>query len=97
MTPLTSLTISVLPSRWQGDWFPSKLLARQSAALKMCQVIYEAGELDEHLLPIGKEALLEEGADEQREWVPDGAPRPGTTKRRQYYKKQVSDMWTDRL
>ena len=56
----------------------------------MCRVIYEAGELDEHLLPIGKEALLEDGADEQREWVPDGAPRPGTTKRRQYYKKQVS-------
>ncbi|KAF0301375.1 Endoribonuclease Dicer [Amphibalanus amphitrite] len=73
-----------------SDWFPSKLLARQSAALKMCQVLYEADELDQHLLPIGKEALLEEGADEQREWVPDGAPRPGTTKRRQYYKKQAS-------
>ncbi|XP_043238115.1 endoribonuclease Dcr-1-like [Amphibalanus amphitrite] len=73
-----------------SDWFPSKLLARQSAALKMCQVLYEADELDQHLLPIGKEALLEEGADEQREWVPDGAPRPGTTKRRQYYKKQVA-------
>lgn len=74
---------------------PSKQLSRQSAALRMCRVVHEAGELDDHLLPIGKEALLDEG-DEPREWVTD-APRPGTTKRRQYYKKRVSCRPSPRL
>jgi endoribonuclease Dicer len=58
-------------------------------ALNVVSVI--SGELDDHLMPVGKEVLEFEGEDE--EWESEdvqGQSRPGTTKRKQYYYKKVS-------
>jgi hypothetical protein len=52
-----------------------------------------SGELDDHLLPLGKESvaklLLED--DEDEVWPADGRVRPGSTKRKQYYEKKASE------
>jgi endoribonuclease Dicer len=72
------------------------LLARRAAAFMICQLLHKAGELDDNLQPIGKEnfkaneedwnnSALEESDEENLD------PRPGTTKRRQYYYKKVAD------
>lgn len=66
------------------------------------------GELDDHFLPVGKEILKYEEKEalkdplkygEDGEWEEEeeeeemvGCPRPGTTKRKQYYFKKVSNV-----
>ncbi|KAL1448728.1 hypothetical protein MTO96_028164 [Rhipicephalus appendiculatus] len=40
-----------------GDPMPSKLLAKQAAALKTCEELHRMGELDDNLVPQGKEAM----------------------------------------
>ncbi|EFA11550.2 dicer-1 [Tribolium castaneum] len=76
------------------------LLARRAAAFMICQLLHKAGELDDNLQPIGKEnfkvneedwnsSALEESDEENLD------PRPGTTKRRQYYYKKVADALLD--
>lgn len=70
---------------------PSKRLAQMAAALKACEILHKAGELDDHLLPIGKELIKYE--DDESEWEDHelhGQARPGTTKRKQYYYKKMS-------
>lgn len=63
-----------------------------AAALECCRRLHQMGELDDQLQPVGKESmklddhLCAPPADDQ---VPEGMPRPGTTKRRQYYYKKV--------
>ena len=76
-----------------GVPMPTRTLARRVAALIACRVLHRSGELDDNLLPIGKEGFRAiekdwemfelDKADESCE------PRPGTTKRRQYYYKRV--------
>lgn len=78
---------------------PRKVLARRMAALMCCKVLHQSGELDDSLQPIGKEGfrasepdwnnfeLEKEDADIVNENLD---PRPGTTRRRQYYYKRVS-------
>ena len=72
---------------------PSPTMAKQSAALEACKELYKLGELDESLAPVSKDTWKEEIARlislEPQEPIPDGAPKPGTTKRRQYYTKRV--------
>ena len=72
---------------------PTKQYARQSAALEACRQLYLLGELDESLAPVSKDTWKTEitkfVALEPPENVPDGEPKPGTTKRRQYYAKKV--------
>ncbi|XP_059486205.1 endoribonuclease Dcr-1 [Neocloeon triangulifer] len=81
----------------------SKSFARRLAALELCKCLFQMGELDQDLQPVGKETFLaqeqeklglnteEEIAEEEEE--DDGVLeyRPGTTKRRQYYFKKVAD------
>ncbi|XP_067013187.2 endoribonuclease Dcr-1 [Anabrus simplex] len=83
---------------------PSQVLARRIAALDACQVLHKAKELDDNLLPVGKESfrLHEEeetslALEELEEMVPrdSNEPRPGTTKRRQYYYKRIAQALTD--
>ncbi|KAK7073563.1 Endoribonuclease Dicer [Halocaridina rubra] len=68
-----------------------------SAALQCCRCLHEIGELDDQLQPVGKESmklddhLCPPPLDDQ---VPEGMPRPGTTKRRQYYYKKVASCLT---
>ncbi|KAI9556129.1 hypothetical protein GHT06_018703 [Daphnia sinensis] len=86
-------TVSGLP-------MPSKVIAKRSAALEACRLLHQQKELDDNFYPTGKENLrLEEeedyNADLEDEIVPDNLPRPGTTKRRQYYYKQVAEPFID--
>lgn len=82
----------------QGIPMPTKILARRVAALIACRELHRYNELDDTLQPIGKEAFKAtepdwenfelEKLDEQI--VNENLePRPGTTKRRQYYYKRV--------
>ena len=56
----------------------------------MCSICFALGELDDNLLPVGKEMFMYE---EEEEWDEEedlpGQARPGTTKRKQYYYKKV--------
>lgn len=77
---------------------PTRVLARRVAAQITCRVLHQSGELDDSLLPIGKEGFRATEPDwenfelekNDEEIVFDNVePRPGTTKRRQYYYKRV--------
>nr|CAD7589801.1 unnamed protein product [Timema genevievae] len=87
-----------------GGAVPSRVLARRVAALEACRVLHQAKELDDNLLPIGKESFRLQGEEdstlaleELEEMVPRDSlePRPGTTKRRQYYYKRIAEALTD--
>ncbi|CAG5135844.1 unnamed protein product, partial [Candidula unifasciata] len=75
-----------------GPAMRTKKLAKMAVALKMCALLHKSGELDENLVPVGKEMFLYE---EEEEWADEedltGLARPGTTKRKQYYVKKVAD------
>ncbi|CAG0914915.1 unnamed protein product [Notodromas monacha] len=96
----------------EGPVMPTEGLAKMAAAQNMCRVLREHNELDESLVPVGKEAFRdldieidssdEEVGDSSRPTVDKAGdlpkeerPRPGTTKRRQYYYKKVSDVFKD--
>lgn len=71
---------------------PSVVLARRVAALETCRVLHRARELDDNLMPVGKESFLcteDEDTEEETDMI---EPRPGTTKRRQYYYKRVQPL-----
>ncbi|XP_045117538.1 endoribonuclease Dcr-1-like isoform X2 [Portunus trituberculatus] len=88
---------SPLKGTIKGPWQPKVSLAKMAAALECCRRLHEVGELDDHLQPVGKESmrlddhLCPPPPDDQ---VPEGMPRPGTTKRRQYYYKKVANCLT---
>ncbi|XP_030371583.1 endoribonuclease Dcr-1 [Scaptodrosophila lebanonensis] len=73
---------------------PTQTLARRLAALQACIELHKMGELDDQLQPIGKEGFRALEADWEFELEPDDEqadePRPGTTKRRQYYYKRIA-------
>lgn len=82
---------------------PSRVLARRIAALITCRLLHQSGELDDNLQPIGKEGFLAsepdwenfELAKTDEDILHDNSePRPGTTKRRQYYYKRVTSEHT---
>ena len=85
-----------------GKVMPSPALARRSAAYTACVELHRIGELDDMMVPVGKESLLSHIKDclkinyqtEPNGAKTDGADetaRPGTTKRRQYYYKKVAE------
>ncbi|XP_041353083.1 endoribonuclease Dicer-like [Gigantopelta aegis] len=77
-----------------GPAMPSKKLSKMAVALKMCEILHKAGELDDNLMPVGKEMFMYE---EDEEWDDEedlpGQARPGTTKRKQYYFKKSADAF----
>ncbi|XP_062617556.1 endoribonuclease Dicer-like [Saccostrea cucullata] len=78
----------------QGEPMPTKNLAKRAVALKLCECLHKAGELDDQLNPVGKEVFSLEEEEEMSE-VEDGEDfsgegRPGTTKRKQYYFKKLA-------
>ncbi|KAL0276264.1 UNVERIFIED_CONTAM: hypothetical protein PYX00_003870 [Menopon gallinae] len=88
----------------RGCPMPSTVLARRFAAFQCCQLLHFEGELDDSLQPITKESFwmreeeqLTSGSEDWEEMVPKDSnePRPGTTKRRQYYYKRIADSLTD--
>ncbi|XP_048244529.1 serine-rich adhesin for platelets-like isoform X2 [Haliotis rufescens] len=76
-----------------GVAMPSKKLAKMAVALKMCEKLHKAGELDDNLMPVGKEMFVYEEEEEWEEEDVTGQARPGTTKRKQYYYKKAADAF----
>ncbi|KNC21436.1 Endoribonuclease Dcr-1 [Lucilia cuprina] len=83
---------------------PTHILARRIAALQACIELHKSGELDDNLQPIGKEGFRAIESDwenfeleEQDEKIvmENSEPRPGTTKRRQYYYKRIASEFCD--
>ncbi|XP_021568565.1 endoribonuclease Dicer [Carlito syrichta] len=71
-------------------------LAERVVALICCENLHKIGELDDHLLPVGKETVKYEEEldlhDEEETSVPG---RPGSTKRRQCYPKAIPECLRD--
>ncbi|KAM6273803.1 endoribonuclease Dicer isoform 2-T5 [Porphyrio hochstetteri] len=67
-------------------------LAERVVALICCEKLHKIGELDDHLMPVGKETVKYEEEldlhDEEETSVPG---RPGSTKRRQCYPKAIPE------
>lgn len=87
------------PVKWiiKGVPMPSVSLAKQAVALQTVMILHSNGELDDSLMPIGKESVRQEpdlydGDDTVDEDC--GEFRPGSTKRRQYYNKQLAPELT---
>ncbi|PZC70491.1 hypothetical protein B5X24_HaOG215877 [Helicoverpa armigera] len=81
-----------------GHPMPTKVLARRMVALQACRILHKSGELDNQLMPIGKEnfkAAELGGSGAARETDAGDSARPGTTKRRQYYYKRTAWAFTD--
>ncbi|XP_060562889.1 endoribonuclease Dicer-like [Ruditapes philippinarum] len=76
----------------QGVPMGTKLKAKQAVALKMCKILHKQGELDDNLMPVGKEMFERDEDDDIWDEEEDqlGEARPGTTKRKQYYCKKVA-------
>jgi len=77
---------------------PLEYLAKQAVALQTVKVLHVNGELDDDLVPVGKEGVksepdicVVEDLDEEEM----GEFRPGSTKRRQYYDKQLAAELVD--
>ncbi|XP_043930553.1 endoribonuclease Dicer [Protopterus annectens] len=71
-------------------------LAEKAVALVCCEKLHKTGELDDHLMPVGKETVKYEEEldlhDEEETSVPG---RPGSTKRRQCYSKAIPECLRD--
>ncbi|GAV02265.1 hypothetical protein RvY_12855 [Ramazzottius varieornatus] len=74
-----------------GRLMKNRKLAKQSAALECCRLLYEAGAFDLNLLPKERQLLNDMEVimgDHVKEMVPENEPLPGTKRRRQYYVKR---------
>ncbi|XP_052746238.1 endoribonuclease Dcr-1 [Bicyclus anynana] len=82
-----------------GHPMPTRVLARRMVALQACRILHKSGELDNQLMPIGKEnfkaAELETNVTCNEPTDSSDCGRPGTTKRRQYYFKRTAWAFTD--
>lgn len=83
----------------EGPLAPSEIVAKKLTAFHMCQLLHKSNELDDHLNPITKESFRASEEDwndfalekEDEELSMENIEqRPGTTKRRQYYFKNVA-------
>ncbi|KAK1137182.1 hypothetical protein K0M31_001706 [Melipona bicolor] len=80
---------------------PNRAMARRMTALQLCIDLHRKNEIDDNLLPIGKENFKAKPEDAEVPALPDESKvdfseaRPGTTKRRQYYYKKTAEALTD--
>ncbi|XP_078036312.1 endoribonuclease Dcr-1 isoform X2 [Augochlora pura] len=80
---------------------PNRAMARRMAALQLCVDLHRKNEIDDNLMPIGKENFKAKPEDAEVPALPDESnvdfseARPGTTKRRQYYYKKTATALTD--
>ncbi|GMT18805.1 hypothetical protein PFISCL1PPCAC_10102, partial [Pristionchus fissidentatus] len=71
---------------------PSKKLAQMLVAFKACKTLHEMGELNDHMLPVGKEAVLSLLDDDPDEFSPAYMARVGSMKRKQLYDKKAASI-----
>ncbi|CAI5446305.1 unnamed protein product [Caenorhabditis angaria] len=72
---------------------PNKKSAQMAVALEACRQLHQKGELDDNLLPKGRESiakLLEHIDDEPDEYAPGISAKVGSAKRKQLYDKKVA-------
>ncbi|CAI2349147.1 unnamed protein product [Caenorhabditis sp. 36 PRJEB53466] len=72
---------------------PNKKTAQMAVALEACRQLHLKGELDDNLLPKGREsiaALLEHIDDEPDEYAPGMLAKVGSAKRKQLYDKKIA-------
>ncbi|XP_043263545.1 endoribonuclease Dcr-1 [Colletes gigas] len=80
---------------------PNRAMARRMAALQLCVDLHRKNEIDDNLLPIGKENFKARPEDAEVPALPDESKVDfseallGTTKRRQYYYKKTAEALTD--
>uniref|UniRef100_W5KTV6 ribonuclease III n=1 Tax=Astyanax mexicanus TaxID=7994 RepID=W5KTV6_ASTMX len=76
----------------KGPLMPCARLAEKAVALHCCEKLHKIGELDDHLMPVGKETVkYEEELDLHEEEETNVPGRPGSTKRRQCYPKAIPE------
>ncbi|XP_076165348.1 endoribonuclease Dcr-1 isoform X2 [Ptiloglossa arizonensis] len=101
---LPSDTFTRLTPEWSTEKsypMPNRAMARRMAALRLCVDLHRKNEIDDNLLPIGKENFKAKPEDAEVPALPDESKvdfseaRPGTTKRRQYYYKKTAEALTD--
>ncbi|EPB78253.1 double stranded RNA binding domain protein [Ancylostoma ceylanicum] len=71
----------------------SKKLAQMAVALEACRVLHQNGELNDHLLPVGRESiaeLLNQLDEDPDEWAPGLSAKVGSARRKQLYDKRVA-------
>jgi endoribonuclease Dicer len=69
-----------------------KKYAQMAVALEACKLLHQRGELNDNLLPVGKDTiakLLTQLDDDPDEWVPNLRIKVGSAKRKQLYDKRV--------
>lgn len=72
---------------------PNKKTAQMAVALEACRQLHLEGELDDNLLPKGRESiakLLEHIDEEPDEYAPGIAAKVGSSKRKQLYDKKIA-------
>uniref|UniRef100_A0A671MDI4 ribonuclease III n=1 Tax=Sinocyclocheilus anshuiensis TaxID=1608454 RepID=A0A671MDI4_9TELE len=80
------------PLRVPGPTMNCARLAEKAVALLCCEKLHKIGELDDHLMPVGKETVkYEEELDLHDEEETNVPGRPGSTKRRQCYPKAIPE------
>lgn len=84
-------TCSNLKEQIRGTFEDNKDLAKKSAALELCKVLHQMGELDHKLRPTvpSVEMLADDLLDLKLESSKAGEPNLGTKKHRQIYKREV--------
>nr|XP_040055515.1 LOW QUALITY PROTEIN: endoribonuclease Dicer [Gasterosteus aculeatus aculeatus] len=80
----------------KGPTMSCARLAEKAVALLCCEKLHKIGELDDHLMPVGKETVkYEEELDLHDEEETNVPGRPGSTKRRQCYPKAIPECLRD--
>ncbi|CAB3402204.1 unnamed protein product [Caenorhabditis bovis] len=82
------------------DPMKSKKLAQMAVALEACRQLHQKGELDDNLLPKGRESiakLLEHFDDEPDEYAPGLHAKVGSSKRKQLYDKKVARVLNESI
>ncbi|WKY02864.1 hypothetical protein Q1695_016281 [Nippostrongylus brasiliensis] len=71
----------------------SKKLAQMAVALEACKILHQSGELNDHLLPVGRDSiadLLSQLDEDPDEWAPGISAKVGSARRKQLYDKRVA-------
>ncbi|CAD6188634.1 unnamed protein product [Caenorhabditis auriculariae] len=78
----------------------TKKLAQMAVALEACRQLHRQGELDDNLLPKGRETiakLMQEIDEEPDEYAPGLSAKVGSAKRKQLYDKKVARALNEAL